>query len=131
MFCQQDCNSWDMAKEQPFIEYILPPLPSAQIQGTLFVETTLMYLLGIALYTHKSGAVARKSVLAGFSSESWICYMTLGVVTYVAASFSFFKSECITREQISLEPSSLHRVWIMSAGIIFLIRNIYTKIYIR
>lgn len=67
-----------MAKEQPFIEYILFRLSSAQIQGTLFLETTLMYLLGIALYTHKSGALARKSALAGFSSESWICYTTLG-----------------------------------------------------
>lgn len=44
----------------------------------LFLEKTLIYLLGIALYTHKSRGLARKSVLAGFSSESWICYMTLG-----------------------------------------------------
>lgn len=78
MFCQQQCNSWDTAKEQLFIEYIPFRLPSAQIQGTLFLEKTLMYLLGIALYTHRSGALAQRSALAGFSSESWICYMTLG-----------------------------------------------------
>lgn len=78
MFCQQQCNSWDTAKEQLFIECIPFRLPSAQILGTLFLEKTLMYLLGIALYTHRSGALAQRSALAGFSSESWICYMTLG-----------------------------------------------------